>query len=147
MKTRHSGPAFFHHPFTLIELLATIMIITVLLGLVIGGAQLAGRKSEEAKIKARMERLELALEEYKDDWGYYPVYNGQLNFDLQSPSGTYYLEDYTDEENAYGQSGTGTEPFRYTYPGTHNPASYDLRALGADVQAGTDDDITNWARN
>jgi len=59
--------------FTLLELLAVIGIITVLAAIIIGGVSAGMRKASEAKTRSRMHQLEVALEQYRRDWGYYPV--------------------------------------------------------------------------
>ncbi len=59
--------------FTLLELLVAIAVIAVLAGLTVGGARFAFQRSEEATIRSRMQKLEMALESYRRDWGYYPI--------------------------------------------------------------------------
>lgn len=59
--------------FTLIELLAAIAIIALIAGLVIGTAGYANRKSLRSKAETQLKQLELALELYKNEEGYYPV--------------------------------------------------------------------------
>jgi prepilin-type N-terminal cleavage/methylation domain-containing protein len=58
--------------FTLIELLVVISIISVLAGLTVGLSSLAGRKSKEARVKAEMNKLINAIENYKSAMGFYP---------------------------------------------------------------------------
>lgn len=81
--------------FTLIEILAVIAVIFVLVAIAIGGASLAGRKMDDARGRAILERLTTALEVYKEEHGYYPrtVQTWHCN-NYRSPSrsgGPYYL--------------------------------------------------------
>ncbi|MDT8390512.1 MAG: hypothetical protein RRC34_08400 [Lentisphaeria bacterium] len=62
------------HPFTVIEMLMVVVVIAILAGIIIGGAQFAFDKSQESAIKMELKTLEMALEEYKKDWGYYPIW-------------------------------------------------------------------------
>jgi prepilin-type N-terminal cleavage/methylation domain-containing protein len=131
--------------FTLIELLVTITVIAVLSGLTIAGVRFAFQRSEEAAIKARIKTMEMALEEYKRDWGYYPVRDvagNVLNFTMQSPDGRAYLEHGT---TPYRQSKNGPEML-YRHPGEKNTEKYDLWAPGINEvdENGGGDDITNW---
>jgi prepilin-type N-terminal cleavage/methylation domain-containing protein len=58
--------------FTLIELLVVISIIGVLAGLTVGLSNLASTKSKQARIKAEMNKLVNAIENYKSTIGSYP---------------------------------------------------------------------------
>jgi len=145
--------------FTLIELLVTITVIAILSGLTIGGVRFAFRRSEEASIRSRMQAMEMALQEHKDDYGYYPVWPAQpwtasetfyenascdMNFDMVSPAGKNYLENMS--TTPFRQTGGGPA-MRYQYPGAKNPEKYDLAASGVDESfADTADNITNWQK-
>lgn len=134
--------------FTLMELLVVITVIAVLSGLTIAGVRYAFQRSEEAAIKSRMQKMEMALEEYKRDWGYYPLQAtaGDLNFSpFISPDGKDYLEESTEP---FRQSKSGV-PMKYQYPGANNTEKYDLGAPGVDEvwDGGDGDDITNWSKD
>ena len=148
------------HPFTLIEMLAVVAIIAILAGLIVGGAKFAFDKSQESAIEMRMKTLEMALDEYKKDWGYYPIMKtegdfktrflappGDKNNNLKwdSGEGAPYIETYTDFTESYKQSKGGVA-FRYQYPGSHNTKKYDLQAYGLDEESDTTDDIKNWTQ-
>lgn len=143
-------------PFTLLELLAVIAIITVLAGLVIGGVSASMRKASEAKTRSRMQQLTLALDLYQRDWGYFPVSASiplatrtgsdagiiDFRFDetfLQSPDGRLYLSEYPSDADATDNNTfrDGFEQyFLYKCPGTMNPQSYDLWSMGSDGRHG-----------
>lgn len=61
--------------FTLIELLAVIVIIGILAGLSVGVAGLVSRRSKESRVKAELVRLETAIRAYKARFGFYPPDN------------------------------------------------------------------------
>lgn len=66
--------------FTMIELIVTIMIIAILVGITLGIAGYANRKAAEGKARADMENIAHALEEYRVENGSYPTsYEGDLN--------------------------------------------------------------------
>lgn len=59
--------------FTLVELLAVVGIIALIAGLIVATAGYANRKSLRSKAEAQLRQIELALELYKNEEGYYPV--------------------------------------------------------------------------
>lgn len=152
--------------FTLIELLAVIAIIGILAGIVISVSNLAGSQASISKCKSQLQQIEMALQQYKDDKGYFPVQDSQDDFawDLlhseDSPEDTndpyldpdqftFAKDDEDDEDDVDYFIDPFGSPFQYRYPGTENPDSYDLWSYGPDGEDGEeddeeDDDITNW---
>jgi len=59
--------------FTLVELLAVIVIIMLLFGMVLGGLKLAGDKQKNEQTRVQLARIANGLEEYKMDKGLYPA--------------------------------------------------------------------------
>ena len=59
--------------FTLVELLAVVLIIFVLAGIMITLGKYVNRQIGLTRAKAQMAALQLALESYKADMGYYPA--------------------------------------------------------------------------
>jgi general secretion pathway protein G len=127
--------------FSLIELLTVMGIIAILAGMVIGGAGIASRKAAEAKTIAKLEQMQIALDKYYQEQGYYPQQDPPDKFSAKfSSSGSFvspnngkpYLEGYTGGEyvDAWGQ------PFYYQCPGTMNPEKYDLWSTGQDLKMG-----------
>lgn len=62
--------------FTLIELLAVIAVIAILAGIVLAVNRIAVHKKAEAKTRAQITSLEVALAQYKIEWGYFPLAAG-----------------------------------------------------------------------
>ena len=58
--------------FTLVELLTTITILAVLAGIALGVTKLVFTKAHESKNQALIKTIEIALEQYKTKYGYYP---------------------------------------------------------------------------
>lgn len=61
--------------FTVIELLVVISIISLLAGLVVGGAALAKRAGRESRLRTEMHQFITAIESYKEAIGQYPPDN------------------------------------------------------------------------
>ena len=59
--------------FTLIELLAVVMVILILAGIMFGVAGYVQKKMQTAVARTQLAAMSAALESYKADWGYYPV--------------------------------------------------------------------------
>ena len=130
--------------FTLVEMLLVLVILATLAAIVI--PKMAGR-SEQAKetaAKTQISSLEMALDSFEVDNGYYPK-TGNLDVLNNQPG------DAQNWRGPYLKKGVPNYPwgaaYNYEYPGKNNANSYDLSSVGPDGRAGTDDDITNWDAN
>jgi type II secretion system protein G len=156
-------------PFTLVELLTVMAIIGVIMGLIVGGATMASRKSSEGKTRSLLHQMELALEQYRQDQGYFPqqASPGPLQWDesvFKNAQGRLYLDGYPadsdDNDNNEYRDAWG-KAFFYQCPGTMNSEAYDLWSKGHDQKHGNhgsspsdaqassasnSDDIANWKR-
>ncbi|MDD5504828.1 MAG: type II secretion system major pseudopilin GspG [Candidatus Omnitrophica bacterium] len=146
MKKRHmnyrigKAGVVFLSGFTLIEIMLVVVIIGILSAMV--SPHLAGRSQQARSQAAKSDinsAIPLALDLYEMDLGHYPESLDYLRttpgLDSQSWRGPYLKKKPVDPWE---------RPYVYTYPGQHNPASYDLYSAGSDGQAGTADDICNW---
>lgn len=154
-------------PFTLIEILITITIITVLTGMLIGGVKHATAKASEAQTKAIMETLTDALEQYRQAKGYYPpcsntedvkvvIHNNHFQLQLGSH---YFVFEKSNGKPFFEFQATSTaqnledswgNALKYRCPGSHNSAGFDLWSYGPDGKTGDnhdDDNLTNWDKN
>lgn len=142
--------------YTLIEILAVIAIIAVLAGLTVGVSSLVMRKSADTKSTAAIKYVEMALEKFKNENGYYPASaNGGvdiLKFE-KNPNNTapaFRLSRLFDEKfrsaNTKSITLSGTEylyvtdgygnPMIYRSPGYFNKGKYDLGSVGKDKKVG-----------
>ena len=64
--------------FTLVEILVVTAIIGILMGIVFSVSGLAGKKSDSSKALSQMQKIRNALEEYRLQYGSYPVFNGKM---------------------------------------------------------------------
>ena len=127
--------------FTLVEMLLVLVILAVLAAIVI--PKFSGR-SEQAKVtaaKSQISSIELALDAFEVDNGFYPKGSAGLTSLIEAPSGA------QNWKGPYLKKGIPLDPwgnpYVYTYPGRNN-ADYDLMSNGPDGRSGGDDDITNW---
>ena len=127
-KSRPSATA----AFTLVELLAVIVIIAILTAMVLGMGQLAGRKAYVARTVAQIEHLHNALLEYKLEEGIYPPESA----DLGAALGQWLPADFT-VVDAWDQE------IVYRYNSVKSADSYILYSKGPDTNALTADDITS----
>ncbi len=137
--------------FTLIEIMAVVLIIGLLGGIV---GVVIFRQVDQARVtaaRAQMKQLEGALEFYRLDSGRYPSTEQGLEALVHEPSFDPAPRNYRPE--GYLQGGhvprdPWGEPYQYAQPGVQNPYTFDLWSLGADAAPGGDDidaDIGNWA--
>jgi prepilin-type N-terminal cleavage/methylation domain-containing protein len=161
-------------PFTMLELLAVMTILSVLIGITFGVFPMITKWSKDAKTRAHLKIIEVALEQYNKTWGYYP--QATAPFELTSS----WLDSLVDKSRkrildtqklSAGVTLTSgkktyvdaySEGFYYECPGTMLPEKYDLWSRGKDRFHGgaasataTDaqkndaatlncDDLTNW---
>jgi general secretion pathway protein G len=145
MKPNSHLPKLIHrrkHGFTLVEMLLVLVILAVLAAIVI--PKFSGR-SQQAKVTAahsQISSIELALDAFEVDTGYYPTGNAGLNALVDEPSGA------QNWKGPYLKKGIPLDPwgnpYVYNYPGKNNAKGYDIMSMGPDGRAGGDDDITNW---
>ena len=130
------------HRFTLIELLAAISIIAILTSMIVGVSSYASRRAAEAKTVAHLNKMEIALEQYFQDWGHYPEHTSTRKVtwprsEFASPQSKVYLDNYQPYANeSSGFRDAWGNPFYYSYPGIMNEDSYDLWSMGKDEHPG-----------
>jgi general secretion pathway protein G len=121
--------------FTIIEIMVVAVILAMLATFIIPNI---GKKFGKAKAniaRAKMARVESALEEFRMDCGRYPTDSEGLDALLTAPAD---LEGKW--QGTYAKESELLDPWnnRYVYiaEGTVNVGSYDLVSLGADGQEG-----------
>lgn len=137
--------------FTLIEIMAVVLIIGLLGGIV--GAVVFSQvdKARVNTARTQIKQLESALEFYRLDNARYPSTEQGLRALVQKPSGDPQPRNYRPE--GYLQGGQVPadpwgEEYQYRSPGEHNTYSFDLWSFGADGKPGgtdNDSDVGNWA--
>lgn len=137
--------------FTLIEIMAVVVIIGLLMGIV--GTAIVGniRKARITTTKTQMHALDQALGMYQMDNGRFPTTDQGLRALIEKPSGA--PEPYAWRPGGYLAKkelpkDAWNNEFHYASPGEHNPDSFDLWSFGEDGQAGGNDsaaDIGNWS--
>ena len=163
----HTFPAAFSaRRFTIIEILTTMVVVIILLGIVLAGVASATRRADEAKAKAQLATFVSALEQHYIDLGFYPpqsdpTYQIDRAF-MTSDTDENRLDTYLNiEDPPFNDSHLdpwGTSWY-YKSPGTINALTFDLASLGLDGDPGDpvtiysatqgaidSDDITNWKR-
>jgi len=147
-RTKHRSPGF-----TLIEIMAVVLIIG-LLSTIVGAAIFSQvDKARVTAARAQLSSLEGVLELYRMDNGKFPTTEQGLLALVEAPTAepvprNYpaggYLKDGKLPVDPWG------EPYFYEMPGNSNPHSFDLWSFGADGAPGgegVDADIGNWAED
>jgi general secretion pathway protein G len=136
-----------HAGFTLIEIMAVVLIIG-LLSTIVGVSIFA--QVDKGRITAasvQIANLESVLELYRMDSARYPTTEQGLDALVNEPNDARnyppggYLQKRRVPEDPWGN------PYEYEQPGQNNPHSFDLWSHGADGNPGGDDvdaDIGNW---
>jgi general secretion pathway protein G len=133
--------------FTLIEIMAVVLIIGLLSTLV--GLAIFPQidKARVSTTRTQLSMLDSALEAYRMDNAKFPTTEQGLIALINPPPEARnavaggYLRERRIPEDPWGN------PFQYEYPGTHNRHAYDLWSFGADGNPGgdgVDADIGNW---
>lgn len=127
--------------FTLVEMLLVLVILATLAAIVV--PKFAGR-TEQARITAaetQINNLELVLDTYEVDNGFYPKGSDGLEDLVEQPSNTQNWRGPYVEEIPLDPWGN---EYVYECPGKHNTSSFDIMSMGPDGRSGGDDDISNW---
>ena len=132
--------------FTLIEIMAVVVIMGMLMTVLAVGVSGQIEKARIQSARAQISRIEQALDFYQLDAARYPSNDQGLAALYEKPSSppvprVYTPGGYLKKENLLDPWG---EPFRYRIPGSQNTHAFDLWSLGPDGQEGGDD-ITNWS--
>ena len=115
--------------FSLIELMVTIVIIFILVGIILGVATVANKKSAEGNARARLQEIANALEDFRVKYGRYP---GKDYFYKASNTFTTVEGRQIDLIDPYGNN------YVYT-PVEPDRASYNIKSLGLNTTNSTDD--------
>lgn len=112
--------------FTLIELLVTIAIIAILIGIVAGVAGVANRKSAESQVRAEMQDIAFALDNFRARYGRYPTEN-------------YFFSSTNELIGAKGKRVSTVDPWgnRYDYMPSTN--FFELKSEGPSTNKSEDD--------
>lgn len=128
----------------MVELLLVLAILATLAAIVV--PKFTGR-SEQARVTAaqtEISSVELALDAFEVDNGYYPTGDDGLLDLFEDPGdapnwrGPYLKKPVTNDP--------WQRPYIYECPGSQNRNGYDLMSVGPDGRSGTDDDIVNWVK-
>ena len=136
--------------FTLIEIMAVVLIIGLLSGIVGLAVFQQVDKGRVTATKAQISNLEGVLELYRMDNARFPTTEQGLEALVVRPTSAPEPRDYP--AGGYLRGGRvpkdpWNEPYHYEAPGQHNQHAFDLWSYGADGVAGgegVDGDIGNW---
>ena len=131
--------------FTLIEIMAVVVIMGMLMATLAVGISGQIDKARISTTRTKILRIEQALEFYQMDNARFPTSDQGLDALANKPSSPPVPRSFTPGGyiRADGLIDPWGQPFRYGIPGTNNPHSFDVWSLGPDgVEGG--DDITNW---
>ncbi len=128
--------------FTLIEMVAVVIIIGLLAALV--GPRLFGKvtKSKQAAAQAQIEMFGVALDSFRLDIGRYPTTDESLNVLQVNPGLDRWDGPYLKKDIPADPWGA---PYSYASPGEHG--EYDLVSFGADRASGGEGenaDVVSW---
>ncbi len=105
--------------FTLVEMLAVMAIIAMLAAVIVAGSAYAGRRADQKRARAGIERLKLALEAYRVENGRYPpaTFNGPMDASQWSVLATLdrTLKHPDDMRDPWGRAYLYTNRSRFAY--------------------------------
>lgn len=137
--------------FTLIEIMAVVLIMGLLAGIV--GAVVIGQidQARTQTARAQIKQIESALTFYQMDNGRFPTTEQGLVALVERPTSGPEARNW--RPGGYLQGGAVPvdpwgEPYQYQFPGEVNEHAFDIWTLGADARPGgegADQDVGNWS--
>jgi general secretion pathway protein G len=131
--------------FTLIEVLLVLVILVIIMGMAVGTYMNRLKKARDDAARSQVGLFQTPLETYYLDIGAYPTANQGLGALRAAPadasSANKWNGPYLNKDIPLDPWGNA---YQYSYPGKHNPDTYDVWSLGPDGVDGTADDIGNW---
>lgn len=144
------GMKSMRHGFTLIEIMAVVLIIGLLSTLVGLTVFPMIDRSRASTTRTQLSMLDAALEAYRMDNATFPsTEQGLVSLIQPPPEARNALPGGYLRERRVPNDGWG-RPFQYQFPGEHNTHTYDIWSFGADGNPGgegVDADIGNWAED
>ena len=136
--------------FTLIEIMAVVIIMGLLMGIV--GVTVFGRVDDAriATARIQLKQVENALEFYRMDSSHYPTTEQGLKALIEAPADARRYPPGGYLKNRDGLLDPWENPFEYQSPGSHNEHTFDVWSLGADGASGgsgLNADIGNWVED
>lgn len=129
--------------FTLLEIMLVVMIIAILGGAAIhymgGNIGIA----QETRVHTDIQAISTQLKIYQAMNGFLPTTEQGLAALVAQPSSEPKPKQWRQFFEKLPQDPWSSN-YLYTYPGKHNPNSFDLYSAGTDRKADTADDIGNW---
>jgi general secretion pathway protein G len=128
--------------FSLLEMVIVLGIIALILGAAIsfsGGITDAAR---DTAASAKMSEFSAKLETYRMVCGMYPSQNQGLAALVEKPTSAPEPRRWKQQFKELPKD-PWNEEFIYYYPGKKDPSTYEIVSKGADMEEGTDDDISS----
>lgn len=135
----------FERGFTLVELIAVMIILGLLAGGVAIGINAQVERARKRAAQTQIATFDQAISIFHLECGFYP---DSLEALIQPPSSGRQCKGYPEGgflKKKEIPNDPWDNPYNYANPGIHNTASYDLWSYGKDGEEETSDDITNWA--
>jgi len=121
-------------------MLLVLVILATLAAVVIPKFAGRSRQAKETAARSQIANLEISIDAFEVDMGYYP----RLLDELVQPPGS----NAQDWRGPYLKKGIPLDPwgnaYVYEFPGRRLPDSYDLTSAGPDGRLNSEDDIGNW---
>jgi general secretion pathway protein G len=129
--------------FTLIEIMAVVLIMGLLMGLVGVNVFRQVDVARATAAGAKIAQIESALEFYRMDNSKYPE---SLDALIRKPADAKNYPPGGYMKKAEALVDPWENPFVYANPGVNNPHAVDISSSGPDEVAGNADDISNWSK-
>lgn len=130
------------HAFTMVELLLVLVILATLAAIVVPKFTGRSEQARETAASTEIAGIELALDAFEVDNGFYPAGSDGLEMLMDQP------DEAPNWRGPYLKKPVGLDPWKNPYmyecPGKHNTNGYDLWSVGPDGRDGGGDDIGNW---